>query len=54
MGEVEDLLCLSRLDAMFPSSVCPPGWAGESSCPYMVKLGPQIIFYVCRERVLTY
>ena len=25
-----------------------------SSCPYMVKLGPQIVFCVCRQRVLTY
>ena len=31
----------------------PPGWAGEFSRPYMVKLGAQIIvFYVCREHAL--
>ena len=38
---------------MLPSSALPPSGAGEFSCPYMVKQGPQIIvFYVCGEHVL--
>ena len=38
---------------MLPSSALPPGWAGEFSCPYMVKLGPQmIVFYMCRQHIL--
>ena len=33
-----------------PLASAPPGWAGEFSCPYLVKLGPQIVVvYVCRE-----
>ena len=40
-------------DVMLPSSTPPPGWAGEFPCPYVVKLGSQIIvFYVYREHVL--
>ena len=31
---------------MLPSSTSPPGWAGEFSCLYMVKLGPQIIIII--------
>ena len=34
---------------MLPSSAPPPGWAGEFSCPYMVKQGPQIIV-LCVQR----
>ena len=38
---------------MLSSSVSPPGWAGEFFCPYVVKLGLQIIvFYVCGEHIL--
>ena len=38
---------------MFLTSAAPPGWVGEFSCPYMVKLGSQImVFYVCREHIL--
>ena len=37
---------------MFLTSAPPPGWVGEFSCPYMVKLGSQIVFYVCREHIL--
>ena len=49
------LLRNSWVEVMLPSFVPPPAWAGEFSCPYMVKLGPQIIvFYVCTEHVLTY
>ena len=52
-GGGEELLCLSWVDVMLPSSLPPPGLAGEFSCPYMVKLGPPIIvFPVCREHVL--
>ena len=48
----KELLCLSWVDITFSSSAPPPGWAGEFSCPYMVKLSPQIIvFYVCRKHV---
>ena len=38
---------------MVPSSTLPPIWTKEFSCPYMVKLGPQIIvfFCVCSKRV---
>ena len=37
------------LKVTFPSSAPPPGWAGVFSCPYMVKLGPQItVFHVQR------
>ena len=43
--EREEFLCLSWVAVMLPSSRPPPGWAGESSCPYMVKLGPQIIVF---------
>ena len=55
--EREEFLCLSWVDVMLPSSCPPPGWAGESSCPYMVKLDPQIIvffffFNVWKEHVL--
>ena len=43
----------SWVDVMFLSSAPPPGWAGEFSCPYMVKLDPQIVVSdVCREHVL--
>ena len=32
---------------MFSSLAPPPGWAGEFSCPCVVKLGPLITaFYV--------
>ena len=31
---------------MLPSSGPPPGWAGEFSCPYVVKLGPQIVVFM--------
>ena len=38
---------------MFSSSVPPPGWSGEFSCPYMVKLGLKcVVFNVFREPVL--
>ena len=37
------------MDVMLLASA-PPSWAGEFSCPYLVKLGPQIVVvYVCRE-----
>ena len=36
---------------MLPSSAPPPGQAGEFSGPCLVKLGPQIIVYVCTEHV---
>ena len=52
VGRGEDLLCLSGVDVMLPSSTSPPGWAGEFSCLYMAKLGPQIIifFFLCIQR----
>ena len=38
---------------MFPSSGPPSGWAGEFSCPYVVKLGLNcVVFNVFRELVL--
>ena len=47
-GEVS-FLKTPFLKVTFPSSAPPPGWAGVFSCPYMVKLGPQItVFYVQR------
>ena len=47
-GEGENFY-LSWADIMLPSSVPPPGWAGEFSCLYMVKLGPQITVFMCAE-----
>lgn len=41
----EDVLCYFLVDVMPPSLVLLPGWAGKFSCPYMVKLGPQIIAF---------
>ena len=59
MGRWKDLLCLSWVDVMLLSSAPPPGWAGEFSYPYRVKLGSQTILLcvwvnecVCREHVL--
>ena len=53
VGRGEAFLCLSWVDVMLPSSAPPPGWAGEFSCPCMVKLGPHIIVsHVCREYVV--
>ena len=55
------LVCLSsssnsratELNWMFSSSAPPPGWEEEFSCPFVVKLGPQItVLYVCGEHVL--
>ena len=47
------ILCHSWVDIRLPSSILPPGWTGEFSCSYMIKLGPQItVFYVWREHVL--
>ena len=43
---------ISWVGIMLPASAPPPGWAGEFSCPCVVKLGPHIVFYVCREHVL--
>ena len=41
---LENLLeCHSWMDVILPSSAPPPGWAGEFFCPYMIKLGQQII-----------
>ena len=38
---------------MLPSSAPPAGLAGEFSCPFMVKLGLQMILsFVCREHVV--
>ena len=34
-------------DVTIPSSTPPPGWAREFPCPYVVKLGPQIYFFLC-------
>ena len=48
-GEREKSFCLSWVDVMFPSSGPPSGWAGEFSCPYVVKLGPQIVAFICAE-----
>ena len=40
----------SSVDIMLLPSVPTPGWAGEFSCFYTIKLGPQIIvFYLSRE-----
>lgn len=51
--EEREFLYLSWVNVMLPSSCPPPGWAGESSCPYVVKLGPQITsFHGWREHVL--
>ena len=39
-------------DIVLLSSTPSPGWAGEFSCPYIVKLGPQImdqILFMCAE-----
>ena len=53
VGEGEGLLCHSWVDTRLPSSILPPGWTGEFSCSYMIKLGPQTtVFYVWREHVL--
>ena len=43
--EGENTSCLSGVNLMFLTSAPPPGWVGEFSCPYMVKLGSQIVFY---------
>ena len=51
VGE-EELLCLSWVDSVLPSSAPPPGCAGEFSWPHMVKQGPPIVFYVCRDHAL--
>ena len=47
-GEGENFY-LSWADIMLPSLVPPPGWAGEFSCLYMVKLGPQTTVFMCAE-----
>ena len=53
VGRGRDLLCLFWVFGVFSSLVPPPGWAGEFSSPWVVKLGSQIIvFNVCREHVL--
>ena len=44
------LLRHSWVEVMLPSFVPPPGWAGEFSCPYVVKLGSQIIVFLCLHR----
>ena len=49
VGRGKEFLCPSWVDVMLPSSVSPPGWAEEFSCPSMVKLGPQIIVFMCAE-----
>ena len=39
-------------DIVLLSSAPSPGWAGEFSCPYVVKLGPQTmdqILFMCAE-----
>ena len=52
VGRGGGLLCLSWAEVMLSSTVPPPGWAEAFSCPYMSRLGPQIIVYpVCREHV---
>ena len=44
---------LSFLSRRVLSPAPPPSWAGKYSCPYIVKLGSQIIVsYVWREYVL--
>ena len=55
-GEGEkNFLLFFWVDIMLPSSVPPPGWAGEFSCPFRGKLDPQIIaFHVCRQHVLGF
>ena len=35
---------------MLPSLVPPSGWAGELSYPYVVRLGPEIIVFLCVQR----
>ena len=49
---------LSFLSRCVLSSAPPPSWAGKFSCPYIVKLGSQIILSMCEERTswgsLTY
>jgi len=37
---------------MLPSSVPPPGRTGKFSCTYMVKLSPELLFFMCAEYVL--
>jgi len=37
-GEKDRFLSYSSIDVTLPSSTPPPGWVGEFSCPYMVKL----------------
>ena len=46
--EREKKFCHSWVDVILPA-LAPPGWAGEFSCPHLVKLGPQIVVYVCRQ-----
>ena len=45
VGRGEEYFGLSSVDVMLPSSAPPPSWAGEFSCPYMVKVGPQTTFF---------
>ena len=37
---------------MLSSVAPPPGWAGEFSCPCVVKLGPQAIVFSVQQHVL--
>ena len=37
-GEKDHFLSHSSIDVTLPSSTPLPGWVGEFSCPYMVKL----------------
>lgn len=41
-----------KLLCLFPLSAPPPGWEGEFFCPYVVRLGPQMVLCVCIKRIL--
>ena len=40
-GEKDRFLSHSSIGVTLPPSTPPPGWVGELSCPYMVKLALQ-------------
>lgn len=45
----ENLLCLSWVYIMLPSSVLPPGWSGQLSCPTWASWFHKYWFYVCKR-----
>ena len=47
VGRLRKISLSSQEDIMLPSSAPPPDKGGEFSCPYMVKLGPQITVFLC-------